>query len=70
MIYFSSRNVRTVQYGTETLTYLGPKIWKQLPNDIKESDSLSQFKRKIKLWKPEECPCRLCKRFITNLGFL
>ena len=26
--------------------------------------------RKIKKWKPTECPCRICKTFIPNLGFV
>ena len=49
--------------GTETLSYLGPKIWKLVPRDIKESPSLSSFKSKIKYWTTNECPCRLCKEF-------
>ena len=28
-------NVSSVRYGTETITYLGAKIWKILPNDYK-----------------------------------
>ena len=63
-------NVRTVMYGTETIAYLGPKIWGLIPDNIKFSNSLLEFKRKIKCWKPQGCPCRLCKTFITDLGFL
>ena len=63
-------NVRTVKYGTETMRYIGPKTWDILPKSIKLSKSLTEFKRKVKLWKPEECTCRLCKIYITNLGFL
>ena len=29
---FKSRNVRTVAYGTETLNFMGPKIWSLVPN--------------------------------------
>ena len=62
--------VRTVHYGTETVRYRGPKTWEILPNSIKESKTLMEFKTKIKLWKPIDCTCRLCKTFIPNLGFL
>ena len=31
---FKSRNVKTVMYGTETLTYLGPKIWSMVSQKI------------------------------------
>ena len=29
----------------------------------------SEFKRLIKVWKPETCPCRICKRYVPNIGF-
>ena len=60
---FLPYNLTTVYNGTETLSYLGPKIWKLVPCDIKESPSLSSFKSKIKYWITNECPCRLCKEF-------
>ena len=66
----SERNKpNTVYNGTETIRILGPKIWDLIPNKIKESSSVSSFKIKIKNWTTEECPCRLSKTFIHNLGF-
>ena len=67
---WESYNLRTVKYGTETVRYMGPKTWKLVPNDIKESKSLTEFKTKIRSWKPTECTCRLCKLYIHDLGFL
>ena len=29
-----------------------------------------QFKNKIKKWKPGNSPCRLCKVYIDNIGFV
>ena len=66
---FITRNVKSVSYGTETLAYLCPKIWSIVPNDIKKF-SLSIFVKKIRRWKPEKCPCRLCKTYIRDLGFV
>ena len=66
---FESVNVRTVHYGTETISYRGPKIWRLLPNEIKNAKSLIEFKRKIRLWQPI-CDCRLCKNYVPNIGFL
>ena len=63
-------NPRTVNYGTETARYRGPKTWDLLPNGLKESESLEIFKRKIKNWIPQGCECRLCQTYIVNLGFL
>ena len=43
----SRSNGSSVKYGTETITSLGAKIWKILPNDYKELTSSSMFKSKI-----------------------
>ena len=67
---FMTRNVRTVRYGTESLAHLSPKIWDIIPNDLKEVDSLKLFKSKIKLWKPNKCPCKLCKTYICGVGYI
>ena len=62
--------LKTVWYGTESLFYLAQKVWDIVPQEIKESKSLMIFKRKIKNWVPNDCPCRLCKRYISQLGFI
>ena len=62
-------NVSCVKYGTETITSLGVKIWKIVPNDYKGLTSLSTFKSKIKNWETDKCPCRLCKTYIQQVGF-
>ena len=67
---FKRNKVKTVYNGTETLTFLGPRIWEIVLDYIKESNSLEEFKLKIKQWNPENCPCRLCKRFLPQAGFL
>ena len=66
---FSSRAVNAVHYGSESLSFLGRKTWEMLPLDLKNSDSLDSLKSRIKIWWPEECPCRLCKRYIHQVGF-
>ena len=43
-----SRNPKTMKYGTETTSYLAPKIWSLVPNAIKSSKSLHVFKFKDK----------------------
>ena len=61
-----STNVKTTNFGINSLRYLAPKIWEQIPEDIKNCNSLIQFKRKIKKWVPQNCPCRLCKTFVKD----
>ena len=67
---FDSSNVHTVYHGTETLSYRGPKIWALVPDDIKNSKSIAEFKSKIRNWEPKGCKCRLCVTYISNLGFI
>ena len=67
---FISRNVNSVYHGTESLAFLGPKIWDLVPDEIKTSENINIFKDKIKKWVPENCPCRLCRTYIQNVGFI
>ena len=67
---FKTDNIRTVSYGSETIAYRGPKTWALVPQNIKISNTLQEFKAKIKHWKPEGCMCRICKVYIANLGFI
>ena len=65
---FKSRNIRTVRDRIETL--VGSRILNNLPSKLKESASLNEFKSKIKTWKLENCPCKLCKITIQRIGYL
>ena len=50
---FASRAINAVHYGSESLSFLGPKIWKMLPRDLKNCGSLDSFKSGIKNWPPQ-----------------
>ena len=67
---WATHNVRTVNNGTETLSFRGPKTWEILPDSIKYVKSLTEFKMKIKTWEPVGCTCRLCQTYIPSLGFI
>ena len=67
---FKTRNIHTVKYGTETLAHLGPKIWALVPESIKNTKSLNDFKTKIKKWKPVRCPCNLCRTYVYGVGYV
>ena len=60
----------TSSYGMGSISHLGPKIWDQVPNELKSSKSLNIFKAKIKKWTPDNCPCRLCKLYIHHVGYI
>ena len=63
------RSVKTVYHGSESISYLGPKIWEIVPAKIKETNSLNSFKIEIRKWVPQSCSCRLCKQYISGVGF-
>ena len=67
---FTREKVNSIHYGAESLRILGPKLWDHLPSEIKSAQSLLLFKSKNKKWSVQNCPYRLCKTYVPNLGFL
>ena len=66
----SRSNSHSTHFGTESIANIAAKIWNRIPNEIKEACSLTNFKSKIKRWFPEGCPCRLCKTYVGQVGFI
>ena len=62
--------VKSVNHGLESIWFLRLKIWKSLPNDLKNKESVDSLKSAIKRWKPESCPSRLCETYLQNIGYL
>ena len=48
------------RFGTQSLRSLGPKIWKNLPSNIKSETSFPKFKEYIKTWLGPKCRCKVC----------
>ena len=67
---FQIGSVKTVNCGLMALRYLGPKICDIVPFEIKNSETLAQFKMEIKSWKPTHCPCNLCQPYFHCLGHI
>ena len=65
---FKRRRVNSAWHDTESMSYLGPKKWDLVPDEIKESESLNSFKFKIKTWVPDGCPCRTFKIYLVQIG--
>ena len=47
---FQRRNIKTVIYGSETLSSLNLEIWDLIPIELRNLVSLNAFKSKIKFW--------------------
>ena len=67
---FELRNVISVFCGTKGILFLVPKTWNIDPNEFKKETSLHAFKKLIQKRQPGNCPCRLCKSYSQNLGFI
>ena len=67
---FSNESRRTVNYNLETICYRAPFLWQVYHQNINLQMSLNIFKRKIKSWKRENCPCRLCRTYVRELGYI
>ena len=55
-----------VNYGLESLPYIGSKLWYSMPSHMKEIDSITEFKHVTKTWKPDLCSCRLLQSLFTK----
>ena len=42
------RRVKSVRHGTESLSFLGPKIWDIIPQNIKQSKTVEYLNQKLK----------------------
>ena len=40
-------SIKKVNTGTETFSFIGPKIWNSLPDDLKSAKTLSSLKSKV-----------------------
>ena len=49
-----------VTYDTKSLKTLGPKVWNQLPEDIKSETSYTKFKEYFDTWFGSKCRCNVC----------
>ena len=68
--FFKSRKIKSTLHGSESLSFLGPKIWELIPSEMQNATSLINFKLKIKKWIPDKCPCRICRKYIEGVGFI
>ena len=52
---------RSQTYGVNSIHFRGCMIWNHLPFEIKNSCSLNEFKKKIRLHGNIDCSCHICR---------
>ena len=63
-------SVKIESYDKNSLKYFSPIIWNSIPARIRNIETLTEFKKEIHKWKIGKCPCRPCKNYKGNVGFL
>jgi hypothetical protein len=53
--------VKTTRYGTHSLRFQGPKLWNDLPVNVKESSSVDSLKKSLESYTGKPCKCSQCK---------
>ena len=69
MLLAAGREVvsKTSAYNITRLSY---RVEVRVPNEIKSAATLIVFKQKIRSWKADKCPCKLCKTYIVGVGII
>ena len=62
--------VNTTYFSLHLLRYFSSKIWNVIPDEIKNSLSLDEFKIKIRQWEPSGCNSKLCRSYIQHVGYV
>ena len=59
-----------IKYGIDTIAFKGPRIWQNIPLEIRNLESLSLFKSNIKQIQSLSCRCKIYRSFIANLKYI
>ena len=66
---FLRNSVNSSKYGLNSIRFFASKVWQIVPMEMKSSKGLEDFKNKIRRWESGECNSKLCKDFVSNLGY-
>ena len=65
----SNKPINTT-YGIGSIAHLAPTFLEQIPAEMKCYKTLKLFKKIIKTWIPNKCPCRICKVYLQHVRFI
>ena len=66
------QKTESVSYCLEIALYRTPQIWSSFTSKVKSLPKINLFKPKKKktFWKCTECPCKLSKTYLKNMGYV
>ena len=53
--------IKTLGFGLDSLSFRGSFLWNTLDDSIKQVETLSRFKKRIKDWTADRCTCKICR---------
>ena len=56
---FATKRKKTLKMGLENVNYRSPQLWSILPENVRQINSLVQFKESVRKKDCIGCPCRL-----------
>ena len=65
-VNITRRNITATKFGFEavsTIVSIRSILLGKLPSVLKNAASLNILKHKIKKWTPQNCPCKICRKF-------
>ena len=65
---FERERKSTVCFGLETISYRSPQLWSPLPEHMRQLNSIDQFKRSVRQWVCNTCPCTFCVEYIYKIS--
>ena len=67
---FESQNTRTKKFGLDRIANRASQLWKNVPEEIRNSTLLPMFKKKIKKVPLISCSRNCCRKYIHHVGFI
>ena len=67
---FESQSPRTKKFGLDSIAYRAIQLWKNVPEEIRNSTFLPMFKKKIKKVSLTSCSCNCCRKYIYHVKFI
>ena len=64
---FECQNPRTKKVGLDSIAYRASQLWKNVPEEIRNSTSLPVFKEKIKKVPLISCLCNCYREYIHHV---
>ena len=67
---FESQNYRTKKFGLHSIVYKASQLWKDVPEEVRNSASVLIFKESIKKFPLTSCLCHCCKIDIHHVVYI